>query len=166
MVGVLRDARQWGWSDPQLERNVHPVPAGSELPARPRCLPTMMLVVTHGARLPAGSARPIREHFGRSIRTCPVTAIQNMEQVVDDAVWQQRMEMSVLTGFAVAGAGAGDGGDLCGDVVRGGRAHAGDRHPHGAGRGSARRPQDGVGAMLRPVVVGWPRCAGRRASRG
>jgi putative ABC transport system permease protein len=99
VVGVLRDSRQWGWSDPVLNEMYFPFNQdGAYLHSRMSFL-TMMLVV-RTAPPPAGVGAPIRAQLRAIDPNVPVTAIQNMEQVMGDAVWQQRMEMSVLSGFA------------------------------------------------------------------
>ena len=59
----------------------------------------MMLVVRTRCR-PAGLAAAMRAQLRAIDPDVPVTAVQNMEQVMGDAVWQQRMEMTVLSGFA------------------------------------------------------------------
>ena len=99
VVGVLRDARQWGWSDPEQSEMYLPFwQDGSYLHSKGSYLRMMLVVRT--AASPSAVAPAIRAQLRAIDSDVPVTAIQNMEQVLGDAVWQQRMEMSVLVGFA------------------------------------------------------------------
>jgi ABC-type antimicrobial peptide transport system permease subunit len=59
-----------------------------------------MMLVTRTSGPSSNTAAAIREQIRSLDPDVPITAIQNMEQVVDDALWQQRMETSVLTGLA------------------------------------------------------------------
>src|SRR5205823_5710973 len=84
----------------------------------------------------------------------PLTAIQDMEQVVSDAVWRPRMEMNILTGFAALAmvlAVAGIYAVMC-YVVGGRTQEIGIRMALGARRG------DVLGMVLaqslRPVAAG------------
>ncbi|HXA52329.1 MAG TPA: FtsX-like permease family protein, partial [Candidatus Acidoferrum sp.] len=99
VVGVLRDARQWGWSDPTSNEMYLPYAQDPSYQHSRMSFLTMMLVVKT-APPPGGLGAPIRAQLRSIDPDVPVTAIQNMEQVTGDAVWQQRMEMSVLSGFA------------------------------------------------------------------
>jgi putative ABC transport system permease protein len=99
VVGVLRDARQWGWSDATLNEMYIPYAQDPSYQHGRMSFLSMMLVVKT-APPPAGLGGPIRAQLRSIDPDVPVTAIQSMEQVMGDAVWQQRMEMSVLSGFA------------------------------------------------------------------
>lgn len=97
--GILRDARQWTWSDPVQNEMFFPYEQDQAYLHSRMSFLTMMLVVRTAAP-PSSLAPAMREQLRAIDPDVPVTAIQNMEQMLDDAVWQQRMEMSVLTGFA------------------------------------------------------------------
>jgi putative ABC transport system permease protein len=99
VTGILRDTRQWTWSDSTQNEMFLPFEQDpAYLHSRAGFL-TMMFVV-RTAPEPAAVAASIRGQLRELDSAVPVTAIQNMEQVANDALWQQRMEMSVLTGFA------------------------------------------------------------------
>jgi len=98
VVGILRDTRQWGWSDPA--QNEMYIPFWQDaLYLHGGGFASMMLVVRTSP--PPGQIAPaIRAALHSIDPDVPVTAVQNMEQVIEDAVWQQRTETSVLAGFA------------------------------------------------------------------
>jgi putative ABC transport system permease protein len=99
VIGILRDARQWSWSEPTLNEMYIPYAQDpAYLHGRGAYLSMMLVVKT--VPPPAGLGGPIRAQLRAIDPDVPVTAIQGMEQVTSDVVWQQRMEMSVLSGFA------------------------------------------------------------------
>jgi len=99
VAGILRDTRQWRWSDAAVNEMYLPYAQDPLYQHNPMNYATMMLVV-RTTPPPASLAAGMRAQLRAIDPDVPVTAIENMAQVVDDAVWQQRMEMSVLSGFA------------------------------------------------------------------
>jgi predicted permease len=99
VVGVLRDTRQWGWSDPVQPEMYFPFEQDAMYLHSPMSFATLMLVV-RTAPPPASVLAAMRQQLHELDPEIPVTAMQDMEQVLSDAVWQPRMEVSVLGGFA------------------------------------------------------------------
>jgi len=99
VAGVLADTRQWIWSEPIDNEVYFPFLQDDAYLHSTAGFLSMLLVVRTGVP-PAALAAAMREQLHAIDPDVPVTAIQNMEQVVMDAVWQPRMEMSVLAAFA------------------------------------------------------------------
>ena len=66
----------------------------------------------------------------------PLYAVRTLAEIVSDRTAQRRLAVMLITVFAAVALAPGRGRDLRRDVVRGRAADAGDRHPHGAGRGA------------------------------
>ncbi len=153
VAGVLRDVRQWRWSDPTLNEMYLPYAQDPTYQHNAMSYATMMLVV-RTAPPPTTLAAGMRAQLRAIDPDVPVTAIENMDQVVDDAVWQQRMEMSVLSGFAALALVLAMVGiyAVMSYVVGGRTQEIGIRMALGAGKG------DVLGMVLmqslRPVAAG------------
>jgi predicted lysophospholipase L1 biosynthesis ABC-type transport system permease subunit len=99
VVGVLRDTRQWGWSDPVQNEMYLPFwQDAGYLHGRAQFRSLMLVVRTSASPSTLGAA--MRTQLRAIDPDVPLTAMQSLEQVMGDAVWQQRMEMTVLSGFA------------------------------------------------------------------
>jgi predicted permease len=153
IVGILRDTRQWGWSDPVANEMYLPFLQDPAYLHNPGGYLAMMLVV-RTVSPPGTLAAAMRERLRAIDPDVPVTAIQNMEQVIDDAVWRQRTEMSVLTGFAaLAMVLAVVGIYAVMSYVAGGRTQEiGIRMALGAGRSDVLAMV--LAQSLRPVLAG------------
>jgi putative ABC transport system permease protein len=99
VVGILRDARQWDWSDAELNEMYFPF-AQDPMYQHNRGSHVSMILVMRTAGEPSGMAAAVRAQLRELDAGVPVTAMRDMEQVIRGAVWQPRMEMSVLAGFA------------------------------------------------------------------
>ena len=86
-------------------------------------------------------------------RDQPVWKIRSMESLLDRDLAPQRFTARSDRRVRAAGAAARGGRRVRRDVVRGGAAHPGDRHPHGAGRGARHGRPDGAAA--RAPDRGW-----------
>ena len=99
VAGVIRDAKQRNWEAAPESEMYLPYLQDNAYLHMPYTYLTMTLVVRSSAP-PAMIAPLVREQIRAIDRNVPVTAITSMEQVVDDAVWLPRLEMSVLFGMA------------------------------------------------------------------
>jgi len=99
VIGVLQDAKQQKWTAgadnemylPFLQDGAYQHSAASFM--------TMTLVLRTSAP-PAAVAPLVRDQIHAIDRNVPITRIISMGQVVDDAVWLPRLEMSLLSAMA------------------------------------------------------------------
>ena len=82
--------------------------------------------------------RRARRHARRRARSIPLYPVRALDELVAERTAQRRLAAQLISVFAGGRAAAGGGRHLRRDVLRGGPAHAGDRHPHGARRRARR----------------------------
>jgi predicted permease len=99
VIGVLQDAKQRSWTAPPDSEIYLPFLQDSSYQHGTAAFMTMTVVLRTSVP-PAIAAPAIREQVRALDRNVPVTSMLDMEQVVDDAIWLPRLEMSVLSGMA------------------------------------------------------------------
>ena len=100
VVGIIRDSKQRNWEAASESEMYLPFLQDTAYLHNPASFLTMTLVMRTGA--PSAMIAPaVREQIRALDANVPVTAITQMEEVVDGAVWLPRLEMTVLSGMAV-----------------------------------------------------------------
>ena len=154
VVGVVGDVRAWG-----LDRQVQPefyLPIAQMPPdAWDWIGRTMDLMVrTRDGRFPAGELRTTVASIAPGV---PIYRLSTVGQKISGTLEESHFDTFLLASFRSYRALAGISRNLWSPLVRGGAAHAPNRHPHGAGRHAGtgharcalvRCPVDKVGLAL------------------
>jgi predicted permease len=99
VIGVLQDAKQQKWAASADNEMYLPFLQDGAYQHSGASFMTMTLVLRTSAP-PATVAPMVRDQIHAIDRNVPITSMISMEQVVDDAVWLPRLEMSILSGMA------------------------------------------------------------------
>ena len=128
IIGVAADVKQLGL-DSERTNDFYFLDYG----------PTYLILQT--ASDPLALAPAVRREIQALDPSAPVSDFRTMQQVLDSL--HRPAPLLHRPALDLRGRGPGPGGDrnLRHHVVVGGAAHAGDRHPHGGGRGRKRHPQ-------------------------
>ena len=142
IIGVASDVRDGGLNN---EPGPHMYVPNAQVPdalnaLNVRITPVAWVVRTQGE--PYGVSNAIQEQL-RQASGLPVSDMRSMEEVVSRSISRQRFNVLLMTRVRCVGAAAGGDRHLRADGVLSRAAHAGDRHPHGAGRRSAAGAPDG-----------------------
>jgi putative ABC transport system permease protein len=100
VVGVVKDVKQNSWTDAPANEIYLPFQQGGGFFAGTAGQFTSMSVVVRTAVDPRSLAAAAQETVRSLDRNLPVSNVVGMEQVIDDALWQQRFNLQLIGLFA------------------------------------------------------------------
>jgi predicted permease len=100
IVGVVKDVKQLSWTDAPASEFYLPFQQTPSFYTRPTGPFAAMTLVIRTAVPPQQLANAVQETVRALDRNLPVSGVTNMEQVIADALWQQRFNLQLIGLFA------------------------------------------------------------------